>query len=379
MGKGKRKGKGKLRATFRKKHESKQRVRDVTRSFLEHDPDIDEAPGSERVSGKGSLSRKKTVVGTWVEGEEGSFEVVPEVDLTRCIPGRVLAVRGLISEVVTDDNTVYECATRRLLKTLATDDRHVVVAGDRVMFRPVNEREGVIERVEPRRGVLGRMVRGRRHVIVANVDRIAIVASVAQPTLKPNLIDRLLVAAEASNIEPLICFNKIDLIEPAELQTLAGVYGQLGYRVFFLSATTGFGIPRLVAEVAHRQTVFVGQSGVGKSSLLNAIDPSLRLRVAHVSRSTEKGRHTTTTATLIPFARGGYLVDTPGIRQMQLWDVIPEELATLFREFRPYVNHCRFPDCTHTHELDCGVKAAVAAGKVDLRRYDSYCHLFSGD
>ncbi len=378
MARGK-KGRHKLRATFRKKHESRQRVRDVTRKFLQDEEKVEDAPGRERVSGKGELSRKRTVVGTRVAGEEGSFEVLPEVDLSQCVPGRVLAVRGLISEVLGDDGVLYECVTRRLLRTLATDDRHVVVAGDRVMVRPVQGTEGVIERVEPRRGVLGRMVRGRRHVLVANVDRIAIVASVAQPILKPNLIDRLLIAAEMSQIEPLICLNKIDLVDPAELQPLAGVYGQLGYRLFFLSASSRFGIARLADELAGRQTVFVGQSGVGKSSILNAIDPSLQLRVAEVSKASEKGRHTTTTATLIPFARGGYLVDTPGIRQMQLWDVIPEELGSAFREFRPYLNYCRFPDCTHTHELECGVKAAVAAGKIDLRRYDSYCHLFAGN
>ncbi len=378
MNKRKKKGERKLRTSFRKKHESRQRVRDVTRDFHRDEAGVDDAPQSERVSGKGKLSRKRTVVGSWVEGEAGTFEVVPEVDLSQCVAGRVLAVRGLVSIVETDQGKTYQCATRRLLKTLATDDRHVVVAGDRVMVRPVNDREGAIERIEPRSGVLGRMVRGKRHVIVANVDRIAIVASVAEPGLKPNLIDRLLVAAEAAAIEPLICFNKIDLVDPAKLQPLAGVYGQLGYRVFFLSAQTGFGVERLVEEVADRQTVFVGQSGVGKSSLLNSIDPTLELKVAAVSRQSEKGRHTTTTATLIPFAQGGYLVDTPGIRQMQLWDVIPEELPSYYRDFRPFVNDCRFPDCTHTHELDCGVKVAVAAGKIDLRRYDSYCHLFSG-
>ena len=188
----------------------------------------------------------------------------------------------------------------------------------------------------------------------------------------------MLVAAEAAQIQPLICLNKIDLVDPVELQGLAGVYGQLGYPVFFLSASTGFGMSRLVRALSQKQSVFVGQSGVGKSSLLNQIDPELDLRVREVSRRSEKGRHTTTTAQLIPFGKKGFLVDTPGIRQMQLWDITPEELTSFYRDLRPYVNECRFPDCTHTHELDCGVKAAVAAGKIDLRRYDSFCHLFSG-
>ena len=123
----------------------------------------------------------------------------------------------------------------------------------------------------------------------------------------------------------------------------------------------------------------VGQSGVGKSSLLNAVDESLRLRVESVSRETEKGRHTTSTAELLPLSFGGYVVDTPGIRQFQLWDVIPEEVAGFYRDLRPYVSHCKFPDCTHTHEADCAVKDAVADGRLDERRYESYCGLLLGE
>ncbi|MFP6667851.1 MAG: ribosome small subunit-dependent GTPase A, partial [Pirellulales bacterium] len=128
-----------------------------------------------------------------------------------------------------------------------------------------------------------------------------------------------------------------------------------------------------------QETVVSGQSGVGKSSLLNAVDPELNLRTAAVSKETEKGRHTTTTAALLSLSFGGYVVDTPGIRQFQLWDVIAEEVAGLFRDLRPYVNHCRFPNCTHTHETECAVKDAVADGRLDLRRYDSYCHMFAGE
>ena len=127
--------------------------------------------------------------------------------------------------------------------------------------------------------------------------------------------------------------------------------------------------------VRDNQSVMAGQSGVGKSSLLNAIEPDLRLRVRTVSTESQKGRHTTTTAQLIPLACGGYVVDTPGIRQFALWDVIPEEVPGFYRDLRPYVSHCRYPDCTHTHEDDCAVKDAVADGRIDERRYESYCHL----
>jgi ribosome biogenesis GTPase len=153
----------------------------------------------------------------------------------------------------------------------------------------------------------------------------------------------------------------------------------MGYRVLLVSAATGQGVPLLRRLVQDKETVFAGQSGVGKSSLLNAIEPELALRVREVSRENQKGKHTTTVARLIPLAMGGYVVDTPGIRQFQLWDVIAEEVAGYYRDLRPYATLCRFPNCTHTHETHCAVKDAVADGRLDARRYESYCHLRSGD
>jgi ribosome biogenesis GTPase len=254
-----------------------------------------------------------------------------------------------------------------------------VSAGDIVVFRPESATEGVIERIEPRHSVLCRNVRGQQHVIVSNVDQLVIVTSAAEPNLKPNLIDRFLVAAEKYHIEPLICINKIDLIDPADLQPLVGVYGQMGYPVLLVSAVTGFGVERLKRRIIGKASAVAGQSGVGKSSLLNTVDAGLNLRVQAVSEETQKGKHTTTTAQLIPLAEGGFVVDTPGIRQFQLWDVVPQEMANYYRDLRPYVGLCRYPDCTHQHEDHCAVKDAVADGRLDLRRYESYCHLFSGE
>jgi ribosome biogenesis GTPase len=255
----------------------------------------------------------------------------------------------------------------------------VIAAGDIVWFRPEGKDEGIIERVEPRHGVVSRTSRGRQHVLVANVDQLVIVTSAAEPRIKPNLIDRLLVTAERGGIRPVICINKIDLIEPADMMPLVGVYAQLGYEVLMVSAETEFGVDRLRERLAGEESVVSGQSGVGKSSLLNAVEPGLDLRVQTVSGETQKGRHTTTTAELFPLSFGGYVVDTPGIRQFQLWDVIPEEVAGFFRELRPYVSRCRFPDCTHTHEDECAVKDAVADGWVDARRYESYVQIRDGD
>ena len=171
-----------------------------------------------------------------------------------------------------------------------------------------------------------------------------------------------------------------------DLQPLAGVWSQLGYPVVMTSTITGEGIGRLRELVVGRDCVVAGQSGVGKSSILNSIEPGLALKVSQVSQENQKGRHTTTAARLIPLAgedgddsAGGHLIDTPGIRSFQLWDVIPEEVAGYFREIRPFINFCRFPDCTHTHEEDCSVKWAVADGKIDARRYESYCQMRIND
>lgn len=367
--------KKKVRAEFRKKHESRTRQHDLTREFHAHGFEDDETVRGERLSGKGELTRKRTIVGETVDGEEAGLGVRFDIDESDCMTGRVLSVHGLTCKVEAPGREPYNCSVSGLLKSLHTDQRHVVAAGDVVLFRPEGTDAGFILRIEPRHGVLCRTSKGRQHVIVANVDQILIVASVAEPTLKPNLIDRILVTAEKSRIRPVICLNKVDLVDLANLQPLMGVYGQMGYHVIALSARTGFGTDELRRQVHGKQSVVVGQSGVGKSSLLNAIEPGLSLRVNTVSVESQKGRHTTTTGRLIPLEAGGYVVDTPGIRQFQLWDVIPEEVAGFYRDLRPYVSLCRFPDCTHTHEEDCAVKNAVADGHLDARRYESYCHL----
>jgi ribosome biogenesis GTPase len=373
------KKKGKLRTDFRKNRGARPREKDFSRELAGSDSPVD-APHGERVSGKGEISRKRTLAGGEVIEDETGTHVLPDVDRTVCRLGRVLRVQGLLSIVRDEENSsIYECPIRRILKTLTTDKRHVVAAGDVVWFRPEGKRDGIIERVELRHGVVSRTSRRLQHVLVANVDQLVIVMSAAEPRLKPNLIDRMLVTAEKGGIRPVICINKIDLIEPADLMPITGVYAQLGYDVVLVSATHNIGIDRLRERLAGEESVVSGQSGVGKSSLLNAIEPDLALRVQTVSADSQKGRHTTTTAVLIPLSFGGYVVDTPGIRQFQLWDVIPEEVAGFFRELRPYVSRCRFPDCTHTHEDDCAVKDAVADGWIDTRRYESYVQIRSGD
>jgi ribosome biogenesis GTPase len=373
------KKKRQVRADFRKNRATPARERIRSDSLDANDARLDDAATRQSVRGKGALTRKRTVADAEVGEDAGGATIMPAIDPAICRLGTVLRVQGLHSMVQLDDGVQRRCATRRLLKTLSTDQRHVVAAGDRVWVRPEGADQGIIERIEPRRGVFSRTSRGRQHVLVANLDQVLVIVSAAEPRLKPHLVDRYLVTAEKSGVHAVICINKVDLVDPAELQPLVGVYSQLGYRVLLTSAERGWNIEPLRELVRGRQSAVAGQSGVGKSSLLNALEPGLELRVKAVSAENEKGRHTTTTAELIPLESGGFVFDTPGIRQFQLWDVIPAEVAGYFRDLRPYVSQCRYPNCTHTHEEPCAVKDAVADGYIDVRRYESYLQMLEND
>jgi ribosome biogenesis GTPase / thiamine phosphate phosphatase len=371
------KNRRKIRTEFRKNHDERQRA-DWTRRYQSGDAGMQDEAARERMSGKGDLTRKRTVLGDETASEASGFDVLRDVAVGT-IGGRVLSVHGLASRVMAEDGRLYQCSVRGVLKSMSTELRHVVATGDRVVITPGVESEAVIERVEPRISVICRTSKNRRHILVSNVERVLIVSSAAEPRLKPNLIDRLLVTAEKHGIEPLICINKVDLIDPADLQPLVGVYGQLGYPVVLVSATKAWGVVALREFLRGRQSVVTGQSGVGKSSILNSIESGLGLSVGEVSEENQKGKHTTTSASLIPLSFGGFVVDTPGVRQFQLWDVIPEEVAGYYREIRPFINGCKYPNCSHTHELECAVKGAVADNQIDVRRYESYCGLYAGD
>ncbi len=365
----------KVRTDFRKRHDGRIRKKDFTREFRADSDSVEDLGKSERVSGKGDLTRKRTVYGEENSDQRDGFNVDLHLDDGRSLAGRVIRVHGLNSIVRGADGVEYECAIRGVLKSLSTDLQHVIVAGDHVIIQPGDGNQAVIVRVEKRANQLSRSSRGRQQILVSNIDQVLIVASAAEPSLKPNLVDRFIVSAEKARIRPVIVINKIDLVHAADLQPVAGVWGRLGYAVVLLSVKQNRNIDQLKRIVGGRDSVVTGQSGVGKSSILNSIQEGLDLRVSQVSSENQKGRHTTTTAELIPLDAGGHLIDTPGIRQFQLWDVIPEEVAGYFRELRPYVTACRFPDCTHTHEEDCAVKNAVADNRIDVRRYESYCHI----
>ena len=359
----------KVRVAFRRNRAKPARDKDWTRRQRHDAEATDDVPLTESVIAKGKLSRKRTVI-------EGADASGAESHAT----GIVVAMRGLIAEV-DDGRRLWPCTVRRILRTRRTDERHPVTVGDRVRFtieahRQGVQSEGVIEAVEPRRGFLTRIVGKRRHTVVANVDQAVIVTSAAEPPCKPHLIDRYIVAAHAGGIEPIVCLNKTDLDEEGRIRDGLTLYQSLGYRTLATSAKTGDGVGQLQAVLMGKCSAIAGQSGVGKSSLLNAVDPRLDLRVGKVSAETFKGRHITTTATLIKLDFGGYVVDTPGVRSFDVSAVPLNEIEMHFVEFAEYIPHCKFPDCTHTHEADCSVKNALDDGKITPERYESYCRMF---
>jgi ribosome biogenesis GTPase / thiamine phosphate phosphatase len=250
-----------------------------------------------------------------------------------------------------------------------------VVVGDQVLFSPDRRR---IENVLPRRTTLSRADPHNprlERVIAANVDVVVNVVSLKRPPLRPGLIDRYLIAIGKSGAEPLICVNKIDLLAgPDELDPLRP-YQDIGIQVIFCSAVTGVGLESLSEALAGRSCVFAGHSGVGKSSLLNALDPQLEITTGSVSGANEKGRHTTTSSTLYHLPSGAIVIDTPGIREFGLWDVTPDDLRRYYKEFDAY--QCAFSDCTHTHEPDCSVKQALASGAISIARYESYARILA--
>jgi ribosome biogenesis GTPase len=360
----------KTRASFRRNRSARQRRTDWTQAAKDAEDHEVDADRGESVVAKGALSRKRTI--TVPDAEAPLAE-----GLCR---GTVVSMRGLFADV-DDGDRVWPCTVRRVLRTQLIEERHPVTVGDRVRFRIEREtegvaKEGVIEAVEPRTGLLRRRAGRRVHTIVANVDQAVIVSSSDLPSPKPHLIDRYIVASHVGEITPVICMNKIDLDSDGSTHMLLDRYQKLGYTALLTSAVTGDGIEALAELLANKASVLAGQSGVGKSSLLNRIQPGLQLKTGDINEQTSKGRHTTSTATLLRLDIGGYVVDTPGIRSFDLSTVERSEFEALFVEFVDLVPNCKFPDCTHRHEAGCAIKSAVENGEIHPERYESYVRMF---
>jgi ribosome biogenesis GTPase len=258
----------------------------------------------------------------------------------------------------------------------------IVAVGDWVEISQQSEQEGMIEAVEPRTHLLCRMAptpRGEyRQIILANPDQAVFIFACAKPEPHLGMLDRLLVVAEKQKIPVLVIANKVDLVDTSQPQELFSHYDHLGYPVIYTSAKSRLGIPELVEKLKGKISVFAGPSGVGKSSLLNTLQPGLGLAIRSVSLSTEKGKHTTVVRQLFPLEGGGYVADTPGMKALALWDIRPEELDGYFPELRELVAGCQFSDCSHVHEPGCAVQAALANGTVHPERYASYVRMRLG-
>lgn len=332
-----------------------------------------------------------------------------EATLGEATTGTVLRATSGYFDVMPHDHDVapapmYRCRVRdRMRKNFVFSESHAhaqrvddvqrrevvepVVAGDRVRFRPshvsgVQVPAGVIDEVLPRTRALTRqaVTDGKIPVgqtLVANLDQIVVVASAAHPLPRWGFVDRLLASCAASGFEARVCLNKVDFGIDADMVTELGWYARAGYGVHLTSATTMEGIDELRDAVAGRTTAFTGPSGVGKSTLLNAIEPGLALKVGEISRSTNKGKHTTRFAQLFPLENGGFLADTPGLRQLALWDVSDSDIDQLFPEFAAFIGKCRYGNCSHVTDDGCAIRTAVELGDLSQRRYFSYVKLFT--
>lgn len=299
------------------------------------------------------------------------------------IAGLVVKAQSGFFTVVTEDGRRVVCQIPGRLKK-EKQDTNLVAAGDRVEISINEDGTGLIESVEERKRVLSRarpapekrsILSDQEQVLVANPDQVVLVFSIRQPRPSLRKLDRFLVVAEMNELPAVICVNKIDLVEPGEPQRSFRLYEEIDYPVVYTSAVDGQGVDELRDRLNGNISVLTGSSGVGKTSLLNSVQPGLGLRVREVSAATEKGLHTTRYVELVPLDVGGYVADTPGIRSLAVFDLEPGELDGYFREIAPLVADCQFSDCTHRHEPNCAVLAAVADGRISAERYESYLRL----
>lgn len=345
-------------------------------------PDQDEdwddvaAPAVERVVPVGEQERRKQMWDLAGRRLEANAEVSPIAQR----PQDSALPSGLVIEVSTGlarvevDGRVLLCTLRGSLSSSDHGFTNALAVGDRVRVSLSGPGQGVIESIERRRSALARpdvFLAARQQVLVANADQLLAVASWAEPAFWPELVDRYLIAAQRYGLQAIICLNKVDLAADLdECRRTLQPYRDLGCRVIYTSTLTGLGVAELKTALAGHETVLAGLSGVGKSSLLKAIEPALMLRIAAVSGRKHEGRHTTTQATLIHLD-DGIVVDTPGIREFGLAGLAASELDAYYPDLLA-AGPCRFPDCTHQHEPDCAVRLGVEQGRISAMRFDSY-------
>lgn len=296
--------------------------------------------------------------------------------------GRVIKSTGSWYDVCYDAGRIVQCRLRGKIRLDGLRTTNPVAVGDLVNFEKERDKDTcVIDKILPRTNVIVRKsvnLSKESHIIASNVDQAILVATIAQPRTSTGFIDRFTVTAEAYHIPVVIVFNKCDIYneeQQSQTEELMKVYNSIGYQSFTISAKTGYNCDRLKAVMKDKLSMFSGHSGVGKSALVNRLDPSLDIRVGEISDVHEKGKHTTTFAQMYELGFGGYIIDTPGIKEFALYDLEKETLAQRFPEMRAMMHDCRFNNCIHLHEPHCAIKDAVEQGVIAHWRYENYCNM----
>lgn len=300
--------------------------------------------------------------------------------------GLITKSTGSWYQVLTNDGQKYDCRIKGIFRTKGITTTNPIAVGDTVDFELEPEQgTGVITKLHPRKNYIIRKsinLSKQAQIIAANLDQAILVVTLASPRTSLGFIDRFLVTAEAYDIPASLVFNKLDLFSDEGLEILAdykAIYENIGYPCYEVSALNGTNVEQVSAIIKGKMTLFSGHSGVGKSSLINALVPELKLRTTEISEWHDKGVHTTTFAEMFELPQGGYIIDTPGIRELGVIDIEKNELSHFFPEMRALLNQCRFNSCRHINEPGCAVIKAVEEGEIELSRYESYLSIYHGN
>ncbi len=337
----------------------------------------------------------ETLTGVVLNGAHGIYDVHTDNGILRC------TLRGKLKKAFAQSQSAKSVGKMRprydkmltAPRTQRMERREASVAalpvrlsvGDYVKLRQLDTKTGMIEEILPRQSVLSRKDaaskdnRAIEQTMLANLDQVVLVFATTQPEPHFGMLDRYLAICESAEIHPLICLNKVDLPHDKVVEEAAALYSGLGYTVLWTSPKTGEGIDTLHSHLKEHTSLFSGPSGVGKSSLVNALEPGMAIKTGLISDATGKGRHTTTGSQLYPLSSGGWLADSAGIRALATWNIPPEDVARCFVEFRPYLGECIYSDCMHIEEEGCAIRQAVEDGIINERRYTSYVRLVTGE
>ena len=334
------------------------------------------------------------LTGMVLNGAHGIYDVHTDNGVLRC------TLRGKLKKVFAEaqsgksvgkmrpryDKMTYSTRSQREEREAKVASLPVRLAvGDFVKLRQLDAKTGMIEEILPRQSALSRKDASSterisiQQTMLANLDQVMLVFATTQPEPHFSMLDRYLAICESAEIRPIICINKVDLSHDKRVEEAADLYRRLGYTVIWTSPKTGVGIYGLRSLLREHTTLFTGPSGVGKSSLVNAIEPGMAIKTGLISDATGKGRHTTTGSQLYPLSQGGWLADSAGIRALATWDIAPQDLAWCFVEFRLYLGECIYSDCMHVDEEGCAIRQAVDDHVIDARRYKSYARIMRGE